>query len=67
VPVAQILKDMDRRARSTVSKIITSSFSKRLIEGNNDGGYKLTALGHTEASSIIQNWMQQAKPSLKPG
>ena len=52
--VSQIHKDMDRRASSTVSNTITSAYRKRLIEGNKQQGYKLTALGYRQASEIVK-------------
>lgn len=51
--VSQIHKDIDRRAYSTVSNSITSAYSKRLIEGNKQLGYKLTALGHQRAMELL--------------
>jgi hypothetical protein len=54
VPVSQIHKDMDRRARSTVSNTITSAYRKRLVEGSKQQGYKLTTLGYQQASEIMK-------------
>lgn len=52
--VSQIQKDMDRRARPTVSNVITSTYKKRFIEGNRQQGYKLTTLGYQKAIEIIK-------------
>ena len=54
VSVSQIHKDMDRRAKSTVSNIIASTYQKRLIEGNKRQGYKLTTLGYRKAFELIK-------------
>lgn len=54
VLVSQIQKDMDRRARPTVSNVITSTYKKRFIEGNRQQGYKLTTLGYQEAIELIK-------------
>ncbi|MFC1942622.1 hypothetical protein ACFLWU_05340 [Chloroflexota bacterium] len=53
VHVSQIHIDMDRRAKSTVSNVIPSAYSKRYIEGNKQKGYKLTSLGYNKAFSGI--------------
>jgi Mn-dependent DtxR family transcriptional regulator len=58
ISASQIHKDMDRRARSTVSNTITSNYRKRLIEGNKQQGYKLTALGYRQASEIVKAWVE---------
>ena len=52
--VSQIQKDMDRRARTTVSNTITSTYKKRFIEGNKQQGYKLTTLGYQKAIDLIK-------------
>jgi hypothetical protein len=52
--VSQIQKDMDRRARPTVSNVITSTYKKRFIEGNRQQGYKLTTLGYQKAIELIK-------------
>jgi len=52
--LSQILKDMDRRARSTVSNTISSDYRKRLVDGNKQQGYKLTAIGYKKAIEIIK-------------
>ena len=56
VPVlaSQIRKDMDRRACSTVSNATASAYRKRLIEGNKQRGYRLTALGHQRAKELAR-------------
>jgi len=51
---SQIQKDMDRRAKSTISNTITTAYGKRLIEGNKQQGYKLTALGYHKSTEIIK-------------
>ncbi len=43
VSAARLHQDMDRRASSTVSNVITALYKWRLIEGNKDKGYKSTA------------------------
>ncbi len=53
VYISQINIDMDRRARSTVSNVISSAYTKRHIEGNKQKGYKLTALGYNKALNGI--------------
>ena len=52
--VSQIRKDMNRRAQSTISNVITTSYRERLIEGNRQLGYKLTALGHQRATELLK-------------
>ena len=52
--VSQIQKDMDRRARTTVSNVITSTYKKRFIEGNRQQGYKLTTLGYQKAIELMK-------------
>lgn len=52
--VSQIHKDMNRRAYSTISNVITSAYMKRFIEGNKQLGYKLTALGHQRATELLR-------------
>jgi hypothetical protein len=52
-PLSQIRKDMDRRAVSTISNAIASAYNGRLIVGNRDLGYKLTALGHDRATKLL--------------
>jgi len=52
--VAQLHRDMDRRASSTVSHIIAAAYMKRLIEGNRKTGYKLTALGYQRALELVK-------------
>jgi hypothetical protein len=54
IPVSQIHKDMDRRAPSTISHVITSAYGEKLIEGNKQLGYKLTALGHHHAMELLR-------------
>lgn len=54
VSVSQIHKDMNRRAKSTVSNTIVSTYKKRLIEGSRQQGYKLTALGYQKAFELIK-------------
>ena len=56
VPIlqSQIRKDMDRRARTTVSNIITATYNKRLVEGDKQQGYKLTALGYNQAIELAK-------------
>jgi hypothetical protein len=54
IPVSQIRKDMDRRAPSTISNVITSAYTQKLIEGNKQLGYKLTALGHQRATDLVR-------------
>ena len=51
---SQIRKDMDRRAYSTISNAISSAYTKRLIEGKKQPGYKLTALGHHRAIELLK-------------
>lgn len=51
---SQLHKDMDRRASSTVSNIITATYRKRLIEGNRRTGYKLTTLGYQHALKLVK-------------
>jgi hypothetical protein len=52
--VSQIHLDMNRRDASTVSHVIKSTYEKRLIEGDKQKGYKLTAIGYREAINRIQ-------------
>lgn len=54
VPVSQIHRDMDRRDASTVSNIIRTTRTKRLIEGDKDRGYKLTRTGYREATDLVR-------------
>lgn len=54
VLVSQIHKDMDRRARPTVSNTITAMYRKRAIEGNKQQGYKLTTLGYHRAIELVK-------------
>lgn len=56
VPIlqSQIHQDMDRRARSTVSNIITATYNKRLVEGGKQQGYKLTTLGYNRATKLAK-------------
>jgi hypothetical protein len=58
VQVSQIHKDMDRRAKSTVSNSIASTYRKRLIEGNKHKGYKLTTLGYRKAFELIKEGIE---------
>ncbi|MBA7608494.1 hypothetical protein ES703_15671 [subsurface metagenome] len=57
VPIltSQLRKDIDRRAPSTVSHTITAMYNKRLIEGNKQQGYKLTILGHQQATELVKS------------
>lgn len=55
VLVSQIHKDMDRRAKSTVSNTITATYRRRLVEGNKQQGYKLTTLGYKQAIELVKN------------
>jgi len=54
VAVSQIQVDMNRRARSTVSNVISSAYGKRYIEGNKQKGFKLTITGHRMAMNFLQ-------------
>jgi hypothetical protein len=54
VSVRQIHKDMDRRYSSTVSHAITGARGKRLIEGNQKAGHRLTALGYERALELVK-------------
>lgn len=54
ISISQIHIDMNRRAKSTVSNVISSAYRKRYIEGNKQKGIKLTAIGYREAMRIIQ-------------
>jgi hypothetical protein len=54
--VSQIYLDMNRRPKSTVSNVISSAYGKRFIEGNKQKGYKLTAVGYSEAMSRIHKF-----------
>ena len=54
VSVSQLHQDMDRRASSTVSNVITALYKRRLIEGNKNTGYKLTALGYQRAVELVK-------------
>lgn len=51
---SQLYKDMDRRAQSTVSNAITATHRRRLIEGNQKTGYKLTTLGYQHAVELAK-------------
>lgn len=53
VSVNQILKDMKRRSRQTISAAIGTLYKKAWIEGSKDGGYKLTTLGYKKANEIL--------------
>lgn len=53
--VSQIHLDMNRRDSSTVSHVITSTYNKKLIEGDRQKGYKLTTIGYQEAINRIKN------------
>lgn len=52
---SQIQKDMNRRAKSTVSNAIRTIYRKRYIEGNVQQGYKLTSLGYHQSFDILRN------------
>ncbi len=54
VSVLQIHKDMNRRASSTISRVMTSTYRNRLIECNSRQGYKLTTLGYRRAFELIK-------------
>lgn len=54
INVSQIHVDMNRRARSTVSNVISSAYGKRYIEGNKQKGFKLTITGHRMAMNCVQ-------------
>lgn len=54
VSVSQIHVDMNRRAKSTVSNVISSVYGKRYIEGNKQKGFKLTATGFKIAMNSVQ-------------
>ncbi len=54
VSVSQLHQDMDRRASSTVSNVITALYKRRLIEGNKNTGFKLTALGYQQAVELAR-------------
>jgi len=54
VSVPQLHQDMDRHASSTVSNVITALYKRRLIEGNKNTGYKLTALGYQRAVELAK-------------
>lgn len=54
VMVSQIHKDMNRRPKSTVSNVISSTYSKRYIEGTKISGYKLTTLGYQNAIKLLK-------------
>lgn len=58
VLTSQLQRDMDRRAPSTVSNAITALYRRRLIEGNRQAGYKLTALGYQRANELIRKTME---------
>jgi hypothetical protein len=53
IPISQIRKDMDRRAPSTISNAIVLAYTQRLVEGNKQLGFKLTALGHQRATNLV--------------
>ncbi|MEK7307033.1 MAG: hypothetical protein AAB014_05290 [Nitrospirota bacterium] len=57
VPVAQIHKDMSRRARPTVSNALKTQRKAKLIEGDTKRGYKLTALGFKQSTEITKRVM----------
>jgi hypothetical protein len=65
VPIlqSQIRKDMDRRARTTVSNTITATYNKRLVEGDKQQGYKLTALGYNRAIELAKTTITGNKSS----
>lgn len=52
--VSQIQKDMNRRARSTISNTIAATYRKRLIEGNRQQGYKLTTIGYRQGVELVK-------------
>ncbi len=54
VSLSQIIMDMNRRARSTVSNVISSTYRKRYIEGNKRKGFKLTTKGYGIAMKCVQ-------------
>jgi hypothetical protein len=56
VPIlpSQLHKDMNRRARPTVSNAVTAAYRGRLIEGNREVGYKLTTLGYGRALGLVK-------------
>jgi hypothetical protein len=56
VPVlaSQIHRDMNRRAKPTISNAITAMYRKRLIEGDKQRGYKLTSLGYHRAIELAK-------------
>lgn len=60
VPQSQIQIDMNRRAKSTISNVISSSYKKRYIEGNKQKGFKLTTSGYSKALNSIQENLKKA-------
>ncbi len=51
---SQLHKDMNRRPSSTVSNTISSLYRGKLIDGNKQSGYKLTVLGYSTGSTLVQ-------------
>jgi hypothetical protein len=54
VSVSQLHQDMDRRASSIVSDVITALYKRRLIEGNKNTGFVLTSLGYKRAVELAK-------------
>ncbi len=53
--LSQIQKDMDRRAKSTILNVVSTTYSKRFVEGDKQKGYKLTSLGYSQAVKIVKS------------
>lgn len=53
VPVADILAATKRRDASTIRKALRKLWRDKLIEGDNQSGYRLTSAGYAEASALI--------------
>jgi hypothetical protein len=54
VLISQIHRDMNRRAKSTVSNVVSSAYEKRYLERNRQQAYKLTASGYGIAMRLVQ-------------
>lgn len=59
VPAWQIRKDMDRVTSRTVSRVIVTAYAERFIQGDETGGYKLTALGFQTAGEVFATSAKQ--------
>lgn len=55
VAADRIRASLDRLNSGTVRNVIITLWKKKLIDGDNDSGYKLTLLGHKQASELARS------------